>query len=178
MASTFYQTEENNHITIRWDSKAKTDLSLTNLNCVSQSNIFKVLYEMTRGFETPESAHKQFSKRVLLDKEALREGRIRLHLFLVTAEDSGEYRCYLTANYNSNTRQWGLQASGEYRRSLSWLKSKETAAVTVMCCNMDFFHSTFCPERDPDRWRWVSSRWRSKAFTSLSGVNVDVVADT
>lgn len=70
---------------------------------------------MIRGLETPESVHKQFSRRVQLDKEALREGQIRLHLFLVTAEDSGDYWCDLTANYNINTRNWGLQANGEWK---------------------------------------------------------------
>lgn len=113
MTSTFYQTEKDNHITIRWDSDTITDLSLTNLIYFSQSDNFKVLFQMIRGLEASESAHKQFSRWVLLDKEALRDGRIRLHLFLVTAEDSGDYWCDLTANYDTNTRNWGLQANGE-----------------------------------------------------------------
>ncbi|XP_026209069.1 uncharacterized protein LOC113157685 isoform X2 [Anabas testudineus] len=111
MTSTFYETGENNHITIKWDSKTKLDLSLTNLICVSRSNIFKVLYQMIRGLEVPKSVHKQFSRRVVLDRDDLREGRIRLHLFIVTAEDSGDYSCDLTADYNEDTRKWGLQAT-------------------------------------------------------------------
>ncbi|KAK2899676.1 hypothetical protein Q8A73_012805 [Channa argus] len=99
-----YQTEEN--VTFLWDTKSKTDLSLTNLKCFFQSEPRKVLYEMINGVEYAENQHEQFAGRVQLDRDALREGRIRLHLSTVTAEDSGNYRCDLAFNYDENTRRW------------------------------------------------------------------------
>ncbi|XP_041841200.1 uncharacterized protein LOC121639776 isoform X2 [Melanotaenia boesemani] len=107
--TTFYQAEEDDNITIRWDSQNQTDMSLTNIICVLLSKPEKVFYELMDGVELPESQYQQFSGRVQCDRDALREGRVTLHLSRVTAEDSGRYRCEIN-NYNKTLRRWELQA--------------------------------------------------------------------
>ncbi|KAK2863246.1 hypothetical protein Q5P01_002779 [Channa striata] len=104
----FHQTEETNNIVISWDSWVKTDLSLADLACFFNSKPLKVLYQLINGVEVPESQHKQFAGRVQLDRDALREGRVRIHLSTVTAEDSGNYWCKLGADYDKNTMGWSF----------------------------------------------------------------------
>ncbi|KAI3376105.1 hypothetical protein L3Q82_016630, partial [Scortum barcoo] len=89
---TLYQAEENEDITIRWDSHTKTDMSRTN----------------------PESQHQQFAGRVQCDEDALREGRVRLHLSRVRTDDSGNYWCDLAANYDELLRRWMLKTTEHF----------------------------------------------------------------
>ncbi|XP_045920840.1 uncharacterized protein LOC123980477 [Micropterus dolomieu] len=112
--STFYQTEEGDNITISWDSPTKADMSLTNLLCFLQSKPVKRLYQMVNGVEVPESQHQQFAGRVQCDKDALRDGRLRLHLSRVTTDDSGAYWCDLAADYDQDLRRWVLQTSEQF----------------------------------------------------------------
>ncbi|XP_062300762.1 uncharacterized protein LOC134005785 [Scomber scombrus] len=109
---TLYQAEENDNITIKWDSQTKTDMSHTNLHCVLQSKS-KILYEMINGVEVSESQDEQFAGRVQCDEDALREGRLRLHLFRVTTDDSENYKCDLVA-YNKIMKRWVLEASEHF----------------------------------------------------------------
>ncbi|XP_044040214.1 uncharacterized protein LOC122870232 isoform X9 [Siniperca chuatsi] len=111
---TFYQAEEDDDITIGWDSRTKTDMSSTNLVCFLQSEPLKRLYELVNSVEVPESQHQQFAGRVQCDKDALREGRIRLHLSRVTTDDSGHYRCDLAANYDKIMRRWVLETTEHF----------------------------------------------------------------
>nr|XP_046237076.1 uncharacterized protein LOC124054755 [Scatophagus argus]XP_046237077.1 uncharacterized protein LOC124054755 [Scatophagus argus]XP_046237078.1 uncharacterized protein LOC124054755 [Scatophagus argus]XP_046237079.1 uncharacterized protein LOC124054755 [Scatophagus argus]XP_046237080.1 uncharacterized protein LOC124054755 [Scatophagus argus] len=105
---TVYQAEEDDNITVTLDSHDQTDLSLANIICFLQSKPLKVLYQMSVGAELPESQHQQFAGRVLCDGDALRRGRVRLHVSRVTAEDSGDYRCDLAADYDRKERRWRL----------------------------------------------------------------------
>ncbi|KAI3376119.1 hypothetical protein L3Q82_016641, partial [Scortum barcoo] len=111
---TLYQAEENEDITIRWDSHTKTDMSRTNLVCFLQSKPLKVLYERINGVEVPESQHQQFAGRVQCDEDALREGRVRLHLSRVRTDDSGNYWCDLAANYDELPRRWVLKTTEHF----------------------------------------------------------------
>ena len=113
MAATLYQAEEDDNITIRWDSHTKTDMSLTNMACFLLSTPLKLLYEMINGVRVPESQHQQFAGRVHCDEDALRHGRIRLHVSRLRTGDSGNYWCDLAANYNKVTRRWALETTGE-----------------------------------------------------------------
>ncbi|XP_042257168.1 uncharacterized protein LOC121889352 [Thunnus maccoyii] len=112
-AQTFYQAEENDNITIKWDSQTKTDMSHTNLDCVLQSKPVRTFYQMKNGVEVPESQDEQFAGRVQCDEDALREGRIRLHLSRVTTDDSGDYWCDL-ASYDKILKRWVLKASEHF----------------------------------------------------------------
>ncbi|KAK2863258.1 hypothetical protein Q5P01_002791 [Channa striata] len=104
---TSYQTEQEDG-SFWWDTKTNTNLSLMDLDCLFLSDPPKVLYQMINGVEYPESQSEQFAGRVQLDRDALRDGQIRLHLSTVTAEDSGNYQCDLAFNYDKNTGTWSL----------------------------------------------------------------------
>ncbi|CAI5685918.1 unnamed protein product [Oreochromis niloticus] len=109
-----YEAEEDDNITIRWDSQLQADVSLINMMCVFHSGVTKILYKMIRGVEDSDSQHEQFAGRVQIDRDALRGGRVRLHVSRVTAEDSGNYRCDLAADYNKVLRRWELEASEHF----------------------------------------------------------------
>ena len=111
VTQTVYQAEEDDRVTIRWDGQVQTDMSLPNMICVLLSDPPKVLCEMIRGVEYPQD--QQLAAGVRCDGDALQEGRVRLNLFRVTAEDSGSYSCDLAANYNKKLKQWTLEISGE-----------------------------------------------------------------
>ncbi|KAM7366508.1 hypothetical protein PAMP_015944 [Pampus punctatissimus] len=96
VAQTSYQTEENNNITLEWTFTTKTDSSSSSLNIFCQLltdlNVL-VLYHVHKGVEASESQNGQFKGRVQVDKDALREGRIRLHVSRLRTDDSGLCVC-------------------------------------------------------------------------------------
>ncbi|XP_026179985.1 uncharacterized protein LOC113140416 isoform X3 [Mastacembelus armatus] len=106
-----YQAEENHNITIGWDVQTTMDLSAAFLECVSGA--LKTVYYMVKGSEVPGAQHQQFAGRVQCDRDALRKGRIRLHLSTVTAGDSGSYWCSLAVDYDNVKKQWAFESSGE-----------------------------------------------------------------
>ncbi|XP_026180838.1 uncharacterized protein LOC113140923 isoform X2 [Mastacembelus armatus] len=108
---TFYQAEENDNITITLDIQTKHNLSAAFLDCVFQSEPVKTVYYMVKGDEVPGAQHQQFAGRVQCDRDALRKGRIRLHLSTVTARDSGRYRCDLVVDYDNIKKQWAFKSS-------------------------------------------------------------------
>uniref|UniRef100_A0A3Q3RUT4 Immunoglobulin V-set domain-containing protein n=1 Tax=Mastacembelus armatus TaxID=205130 RepID=A0A3Q3RUT4_9TELE len=110
-----YQAEENHNITIGWDVQTTMDLSAAFLECVSGA--LKTVYYMVKGSEVPGAQHQQFAGRVQCDRDALRKGRIRLHLSTVTAGDSGSYWCSLAVDYDNVKKQWAFE--------------KQTALLTV-----------------------------------------------
>ncbi|XP_030286060.1 uncharacterized protein LOC115589357 [Sparus aurata] len=111
---TFYQAEEDENITIRWDSTIKTNRSLTNMRCFLWSNPSKLLYEMFNSVDVPESQDPQFAGRVQVDKDALRDRRIRLHVSRLRTEDSGNYWCDVATNYDKVTERWLLQTTEHF----------------------------------------------------------------
>lgn len=68
---------------------------------------------MENGDDIPKSQHHQFAGRVQFDREAPREGQIRLNLSRVTVEDSGNYRCDLAVS-NKNIDKWAYKTSGKF----------------------------------------------------------------
>ncbi|XP_030609630.1 uncharacterized protein LOC115797249 [Archocentrus centrarchus] len=130
-APTVYQAEEEGNITIRWDSRIQTDLSRANVMCVSRSDVTKTLYKMIRGVEDSESQHEQFAGRVQIDGDALRGGPIRLHLSRVTAEDSGNYSCYLTADYDDSLKRWRLETSEHFALDVSRTSDGDSSDVSL-----------------------------------------------
>ncbi|XP_030286061.1 uncharacterized protein LOC115589358 [Sparus aurata] len=111
----FYQAEEDDDITIRWDSTIKTNMSLTNMRCFLWSNPSKLLYEMFNSVDVPESQQdQQFAGRVQVDKDALRDGQIRLHVSRLRTEDSGNYWCDVATNYDQVTERWLLQTTEHF----------------------------------------------------------------
>ncbi|XP_041841234.1 uncharacterized protein LOC121639794 [Melanotaenia boesemani] len=126
----FYQAEGDDNITIRWDSQNQTDMCLTNIICSFLSKHLIVFYELIDGVELPESQHQQFSGRVQCDRDALREGRVTLHLSRVTAEDSGNYRCEIV-NYKKNLMRWELQAEFNFVLNVTPASHEESFMSTI-----------------------------------------------
>ncbi|XP_012715179.2 uncharacterized protein LOC105923785 [Fundulus heteroclitus] len=114
-----HETEEDENFTLRWDSLSQTNMSLTNMICFLLLSPPKVLYEMKNGAEVPQSQDGWFSGRVHCDRDALREGRLRLHVSRLRTEDSGSYRCDLAAGYNQVLRRWELKASVNFILNVS-----------------------------------------------------------
>ncbi|XP_032439704.1 immunoglobulin superfamily member 3-like isoform X3 [Xiphophorus hellerii] len=101
-----YQAEENHSITLEWTFTTKTQGSSRELFiycCLLAPHKESVLYRVHEGDEIPDSQDEQFSGRVQIDKDVLREGRIRLHVSRLRTEDSGLYLCDVkTADGSSN----------------------------------------------------------------------------
>ncbi|XP_071315764.1 programmed cell death 1 ligand 1-like isoform X2 [Trachinotus anak] len=91
-----YQAEENHNITLEWSFTPKPLTSHSSLIIYCQlitDHRVSVLYHVHEGVEVPESQDEQFSGRVQSDRDALREGRVRLHVSRLRTEDSGLYQC-------------------------------------------------------------------------------------
>ncbi|XP_028260841.1 uncharacterized protein LOC114435379 [Parambassis ranga] len=90
-----YQAEENHTITLEWAYNS-TGSAFEELD-VHCSHLAKpkelVLYQVYKGVERPEFVDGCFSGRVQSDTDALREGRIRLHLSRLRKNDSGQHKC-------------------------------------------------------------------------------------
>ncbi|XP_026017065.1 uncharacterized protein LOC113018211 [Astatotilapia calliptera] len=102
VTQTCYQAEENHNITLEWTFTTKPDRSTKTLNILCElfiSDKVSVLYHVHEGVEVSESQDEKFSGRVQSDKDALREGRIRLQLSRLRTDDSGLYLCEVNTDY-------------------------------------------------------------------------------
>ncbi|XP_025758389.1 uncharacterized protein LOC112843598 isoform X2 [Oreochromis niloticus] len=97
-----YQAEENHDITLEWTFTTKPDTSISSLKILcylNNGNKELTLYYLHDGVEFSEVQDEKFSGRVQSDKDALREGRIRLRLSRLRTEDSGLYLCEVDTGY-------------------------------------------------------------------------------
>ncbi|CAI5659924.1 unnamed protein product [Oreochromis niloticus] len=102
VTQTCYQAEENHNITLEWTFTTKPDRSSETLNILCELFISRkssVLYQVHEGVEVSESQDAKFSGRVQSDKDALREGRIRLQLSRLRTDDSGLHLCEVNTDY-------------------------------------------------------------------------------
>ncbi|KAM4536996.1 uncharacterized protein PAE49_021400 [Odontesthes bonariensis] len=100
-----YQAEENHNITLEWTFTTEPDSSSNSLfiYCeLTTHNRLSVLFHVFKGVEVSLHQDKQFVGRVQNDKDALRGGRIRLHVSGLRTEDSGLYKCEVNTEYG-----WG-----------------------------------------------------------------------
>ena len=116
VTQTSYQAEENHNITLEWMFTTKPDTSNTSLNILCE--LFTdvkvlVLYHVHEGVEVSESQDGQFAGRVQCDKDALREGRIRLHVSRLRTDDSGLYLCEVKTDYGSSSDRCRLNVTGK-----------------------------------------------------------------
>ncbi|KAI3376123.1 hypothetical protein L3Q82_016649 [Scortum barcoo] len=117
---TLYQAEENEDITIRWDSNTKTDMSRTILSLSISS-----LQDGCSVTKTP-----------------MREGRVRLHLSRVRTDDSGNYWCDLAANYDELLRRWVLKTTGKPTQ-----RDEDTCCMSVCAAVVQDGHVTAITEQ-------------------------------
>ena len=116
VTQTSYQAEENHNITLEWMFTTKPDTSNTSLNILCElftDDKVSVLYHVHEGVEVSESQDGQFAGRVQCDKDALREGRIRLHVSRLRTDDSGLYLCEVKTDYGSSSDRCRLNVTGK-----------------------------------------------------------------
>ncbi|XP_049424007.1 uncharacterized protein LOC125883619 isoform X1 [Epinephelus fuscoguttatus] len=102
-----YQAEENSDVTVEWSFSSETDIPLPSLKIHCQKVLgLKVFYHLDNCIE--ESQHEQFAGRVQCDKDALRGGRVRLHLSRVKMNDSGVYLCRMATDFGRKVKEFSL----------------------------------------------------------------------
>ncbi|KAL7375752.1 hypothetical protein ABVT39_023021 [Epinephelus coioides] len=107
-----YQAEENSDVTVEWSFSSETDIPLPSLKIHCQKVLgLKVFYHLDNCIE--ESQHEQFAGRVQCDKDALRGGRVRLHLSRVKMNDSGVYLCRMATDFGRKVKVFSLDITGE-----------------------------------------------------------------
>ncbi|XP_063325611.1 uncharacterized protein LOC134624540 [Pelmatolapia mariae] len=103
VTQTSYQAEENHNITLEWTFTTKPDNSTNSVSIICQQMTnyeTSGFYHVSKGSEVSESQDAKFSGRVQSDKDALREGRIRLQLSRLRTDDSGLYLCEVKTEYD------------------------------------------------------------------------------
>ncbi|CAK6982301.1 uncharacterized protein LOC119481862 [Scomber scombrus] len=156
VTQTSYQAEENHNITLEWMFTTNPDSSSTSqhINCdMFTDHKNPVLYHVHEGVEVPESEDKQFAGRVQSDKDALREGRIRLHVSRLRTEDLGLYLCGVFTDYGVSSVRWRLNVTGifvvnvtqtsyqaeeNHNITLQWMFTKPDSSSTpiIVCCRL------------------------------------------
>ncbi|XP_067379890.1 CD276 antigen-like isoform X2 [Channa argus] len=118
VTQTSYQAEENHNITLEWTFTTKPQSSISSLNILCSlfldRNIL-VLFHLHDGVEVSESQDQKFSGRVWLDKDVLREGRIRLQLSKLRTEDSGLYLCEVKSDDGSSIKDCQLSVTDAHQ---------------------------------------------------------------
>ncbi|XP_015248137.1 PREDICTED: uncharacterized protein LOC107096138 [Cyprinodon variegatus] len=94
-----YQAEENHNITLEWTFTSRPNRTRTIYCCVLTLPREIILYSVYEDVEETEFTDEHFKGRVQMDKDVLREGRIRFHLSRLRTEDSGLYLCYIRTDY-------------------------------------------------------------------------------
>ncbi|CAK6984802.1 uncharacterized protein LOC128383556, partial [Scomber scombrus] len=114
VTQTSYQAEENHNITLEWMFTTKPDSSSTllNIDCyMVTDHKDSVLYHVHEGVEFSGSQDEHFAGRVQSDKDALTEGRIRLHVSRLRTEDSGWYTCDVKTDDGDRTERCHLNVT-------------------------------------------------------------------
>ena len=110
-AQSFYQVFNNEDVTLEW-TFTNSSLDSLQMYCdVIMDNKHSVLLEYVKGLELPQSG--LFKGRVQLDKDVLRERRIRLHVSSLRTEDSGRYSCEVYTREGSDWAQCGVTVKGK-----------------------------------------------------------------
>ncbi|XP_026019097.1 uncharacterized protein LOC113019554 isoform X2 [Astatotilapia calliptera] len=117
VTQTSYQAEENHNITLEWTFTVETGRSPTYL----------IIYcDLITG-------------RVQGDKDALREGRIRLQLCKLRTEDSGQYKCKVNTDYGLSSASCRLNvtaATSQEERDWKIITIVLTAAAALVALLM------------------------------------------
>ncbi|KAM4536333.1 uncharacterized protein PAE49_020976 isoform 2-T2 [Odontesthes bonariensis] len=109
-----YQAEEKHSITLEWTFPTKPDSSWSSLYIICDlitDHRDLLLYRVHDGAEVSESQDEEFAGRVQSDKDALREGRLRLNVSRLRTEDSGLYLCAVKTDYGSGSGRCRLNVT-------------------------------------------------------------------
>ncbi|XP_034412819.1 uncharacterized protein LOC117747574 isoform X2 [Cyclopterus lumpus] len=114
VTQTSYEAEENNNVTLGWRFSPRTDGSLNSINifCEKLTHVRTfVLLHLFDGVEVPKSQDERFAGRVQWDKDALREGLVRLQVSRLRTDDSGVYLCDVLTGDGAASRRCNLNVT-------------------------------------------------------------------
>ncbi|XP_065326099.1 uncharacterized protein LOC134623838 [Pelmatolapia mariae] len=135
-----YQAEENHNITLEWMFTTKPDPKYIFINCDQKSSgkvheIFsnKIQYHIRDVVEVSVSQDERFLGRVQSDKDALREGRIKLQLSRLRTEDSGMYTCHVKTDYGSGSASSELEVTKSFVVNVTqtFYRAEENQNITL-----------------------------------------------
>lgn len=89
----------------------------------------KQWFEVVRGSEITTNQDEQFSGRVGFEQEALKQGRVQIHLTGLRPQDSGQYECHMAANYDLDRGEWEFSSTVYFEISVV-LKHGSTLTTT------------------------------------------------
>uniref|UniRef100_A0A8C2XCF3 Immunoglobulin V-set domain-containing protein n=1 Tax=Cyclopterus lumpus TaxID=8103 RepID=A0A8C2XCF3_CYCLU len=116
VTQTSYEAEENNNVTLGWRFSPRTDGSLNSINifCEKLTHVRTfVLLHLFDGVEVPKSQDERFAGRVQWDKDALREGLVRLQVSRLRTDDSGVYLCDVLTGDGAASRRCNLNVTDQ-----------------------------------------------------------------
>ncbi|CAI5660305.1 uncharacterized protein LOC109201440 [Oreochromis niloticus] len=140
VTQTSYQAEENHNITLEWTFTTKPDPKYIFINCDQKSSgkvheIFsnKIQYHIRDVVEVSVSQDERFLGRVQSDKDALREGRIKLQLSRLRTEDSGMYTCHVKTDYGSGSASSELEVTKSFVVNVTqtFYRAEENQNITL-----------------------------------------------
>ncbi|CAI5694760.1 unnamed protein product [Oreochromis niloticus] len=135
VTQTSYQAENSHKITMEWTFTTNPDRSTKTLSivcCLVVQNNHFVLYHVKNGVEVSESQNETFSGRVQSDKDALREGRIRLQLSRLRSNDSGLYVCEVKTDYGFSVGRSRLNVSPSKLENFQFFLTTALIAVIIL----------------------------------------------
>ncbi|XP_076736847.1 uncharacterized protein LOC101467379 isoform X3 [Maylandia zebra] len=144
-----YQAEENHNITLEWTFTTKPDTSISALNILcymKKDQKPSTLYYLLDGVEFSED--EEFSGRVQSDKDALREGRIRLQLSRLRTEDSGLYLCEVDTGYGRGYNSCRVTVSEFFL--VLWLAIVVAVYICISLVSWGFIVYQNCKEHKTD----------------------------
>ncbi|CAI5659816.1 unnamed protein product [Oreochromis niloticus] len=124
VTQTSYQALENGTVTLEWTFITANNNPSNFLSIICEKeddDKGSVLYHFRQGVEVSESQDKRFSGRVQSDKDAFREGRIRLQLSRLRTDDSGLYLCEVSTGYHFHVESCQLNVTAvhsQHKRSI------------------------------------------------------------
>ncbi|XP_051256191.1 programmed cell death 1 ligand 1-like [Dicentrarchus labrax] len=136
---TSYQAEENHNITLEWTFTTNTERPPIPLFIYCElitDHKRSGVYDRYDGVEVSESQDEQFKGRVQCDKDALREGRLRLHVTRLRTEDSGLYRCEVLTNYGGNFGECRLNVIAARVQPKDERQEPPNQGTTTCCCRL------------------------------------------
>ncbi|XP_075948458.1 uncharacterized protein LOC142950747 isoform X2 [Anarhichas minor] len=111
-----YQAVENHDVTLEWIFKTTTDGSFKSIRIfceiITTLRPF-ILFYLRQGVEISGIQDKRFAGRVKFDKDAVREGRLRLHMSRLRTDDSGLYSCRVNTGDGWSSRDCYLNVTAE-----------------------------------------------------------------
>ncbi|KAM9717107.1 uncharacterized protein ACNS7B_020885 isoform 1-T2 [Menidia menidia] len=110
-----YQAEETHSITLEWTFTTHPHRPWTLLtfccDLITEHTGFLLIDLFNDGGELREFVGEQFAGRVQSDRDALREGRISLHVSRLRTEDSGWYWCKVETDHGSGSERCRLNVT-------------------------------------------------------------------